>query len=292
MTDPEPIEDDLVRIVAPNPSPMTEAGTNTWLLGRETLAVIDPGPDSAAHLQALTHALAGRPVAAIFVTHSHLDHSPLAAPLSWRTGAPVLAFGDSRAGRRPVMERLARAGAIGGGEGIDPDFRPDRRLADAERISAPDWEIEVIHTPGHMDNHICLRAGDRIFTGDHVMGWASSLVSPPDGDLTAFMASCARLRGIPARRYYPGHGAPVEDPAARLDWLIAHRRSRSAQILAALAEGPADAAALTARLYADVPAALHPAAERNVLAHLIDLMEQSRIACDGELTLSSPFRRV
>jgi len=271
---------------------MTERGTNTWLLGRDTLAVIDPGPDSEAHLEALCRAIAGRPIAAIIVTHSQLDHSPLSAPLARRCGAPVLAFGDSRAGRRPVMERLARAGGIGGGEGIDPAFAPDRRVADGARITSPDWEIDVLHTPGHMGNHICLREGDRIFTGDHVMGWASSLVSPPDGDLTAFMASCARLRGLPARRYYPGHGAPVEDPAARLDWLIAHRQGRSAQILDALADGPADAAHLTARIYADIPVAMHPAAERNVLAHLIDLMEQSRVACDGQLTPSTPFHRV
>ncbi|WP_295317652.1 MBL fold metallo-hydrolase, partial [Roseobacter sp.] len=190
----EEAEPGLRRILAPNPSPMTFRGTNTYLLGTRDLAVIDPGPVSEPHLRAILDAvLPGQRISHIIVTHAHLDHSPLAAGLSAATGAPVLGFGPAHAGRSTVMTRLALTGMAEGGEGIDTAFSPDETLADGDIIEGDGWSLEVLHTPGHIGNHICLGWGNRCFTADHVMGWASSLVSPPDGDLTDFMASCARL---------------------------------------------------------------------------------------------------
>ncbi len=280
----------LRRIVAPNPSPMTYRGTNTYLVGTRALALIDPGPDLPEHLRAIMAAL--RPdqhISHIIVTHSHVDHSPLAAPLAGETGAPVLAFGDALAGRSAVMRALADAGLAGGGEGIDHGFRPDRRVKDGELIKGDGWELEVIHTPGHLGNHIALGWRGACFTADHVMGWASSLVSPPDGDLGDFMASCRRLRARDWQVFHPGHGAPVTDPGGRLDWLVSHRLKREQAILSALSCGPATARALAARIYSDTPAALLGAAERNVFAHLVDLTERSRVSPDGCLAVSASF---
>lgn len=271
------LEDGLVRIVAPNPSPMTFRGTNTYLLGHDSLAVIDPGPDDRAHLDAILRAVKGRAVSHIVVTHSHLDHSGLARALARTTGAPVLAFGDRLAGRSAVMADLARSGMTGGGEGVDEGFAPDVTVADGEVIAGEGWQLRVLHSPGHFGNHICLGWQGAAFSGDHVMGWSSTLVSPPDGDLTDFMASCHRLRAMGARRLYPGHGAPVDDPAATIDALIAHRHAREGQILAGLADGPASAYDLTPRIYTDVSTRLWPIATRNVLAHLIDLEQKATI---------------
>ena len=303
MTDPDPgfdpvpgtaetLSPGLRRVLAPNPSPMTFRGTNSYLLGTRGLAVIDPGPDSAAHLQALLEAVGpDQHVSHILVTHAHLDHAPLARPLAKATGAPVLAFGAARAGRSAVMQRLAASGMAGGGEGIDAGFAPDRAVRDGDRITGDGWTLEVLHTPGHIGNHISLAWGDALFCGDHVMGWASSLVSPPDGDLTDFMSSCARLRARDWLVFHPGHGAPIADPAARLDWLVAHRRGREAAILDALATGPTDAASLAARIYTDTPAVLLPAATRNVLAHLIDLLGKNRVTCHGPIAQDAIFER-
>ncbi|MBY5932678.1 MBL fold metallo-hydrolase [Tateyamaria omphalii] len=274
----EVMEPGLRRIVAPNPSPMTYRGTNTYLVGETALAVVDPGPESSAHLEAILLAICPeQSVSHIIVTHSHLDHSPLAGPLSEATGAPVLAFGDATAGRSAIMQRLADAGLSGGGEGIDAGFAPDHHVADGDIIAATGWQLEVLHTPGHLGNHISLGFGNACLTADHVMGWASSLVSPPDGDLTDFMASCARLMQRDWRVFYPGHGAPITDPRARLTWLVEHRQGREAAIVAALNSGPATAAEIAGKVYTDTPPALLPAAARNVLAHLIDLMGKSLV---------------
>ncbi|MCA0919901.1 MBL fold metallo-hydrolase [Pseudooceanicola nanhaiensis] len=280
------------RIVAPNPSPMTYRGTNTYLLGATEVAVIDPGPRDARHMEAILAALApGQRISHIFVTHAHLDHSPLARDLSEATGAPVLAYGDAFAGRSAAMQALAATGEIGGGEGVDATFVPDILLADGAEVSGPDWTLEALWTPGHYGNHLSFRLGDEIFSGDLVMGWASSLVSPPDGDLTDFMASCERLATLPARRFHPGHGAPVATPAERLAFLLSHRRARESAILDALSDGPATAAALAARIYTDTDPRLLPAATRNVLAHLIDLTGRSRVSPVGDLTLDARFAR-
>lgn len=283
----------LRRVLAPNPSAMTYRGTNTYLLGNRDIAVIDPGPLEDTHLRAILAALKpGQRISHIIVTHTHLDHSPLASPLSARTGAPILAFGGPQTGRSAVMTRLAQQGLAGGGEGIDTDFRPDIELSDGETVTTQDWTLEVIHTPGHLGNHIALAWGNVCFTADHVMGWASSLVSPPDGDLTDFMAACHRLRTRDWAVFHPGHGAPITNPAARLDWLINHRLQRETQILEALTHGPATARQLALRIYTETPAALLPAAERNVFAHLVDLTGRSRAAPKDTLSNKALFHRL
>lgn len=283
----------LRRILAPNPSPMTYRGTNTYLLGTRDLAVIDPGPLSDAHLTAILAALRpGQRISHIIVTHAHVDHSPLAADLSARTGAPVLAFGGALAGRSAVMAELARAGMAGGGEGIDTAFTPDITVKDGEMIDGDGWSLEVIHTPGHLGNHIALAWDGACFTADHIMGWASSLVSPPDGDLSDFMASCKRLQQRNWQVFHPGHGAPVDDPAGRLAWLISHRLQREADILSALAEAPATARTLAERIYTETPPALLSAAERNVFAHLVDLTGKTVVSPQGSLSAKAMFRRM
>ena len=286
----ETLEPGLRRIVAPNPSPMTYRGTNTYLLGQSEVAVIDPGPDSPAHLEAILAALQpGQRISHIIVTHTHLDHSPLSRPLAARTGAEVWAFGNATAGRSPVMQGLAEAGLMGGGEGVDHEFIPDHTLADGDVLEGESWALEVLHTPGHIGNHLCLAWGDACLTADHIMGWATSLVSPPDGDLTDFMTSCEKLAARQWRVFYPGHGAPVLDPNARLDWLVAHRRAREASILEALVAGPATAEDLARVIYTETPAALLGAATRNVLAHLVDLTGRGRVAPQGVLQAEAHF---
>lgn len=272
----------IVRLRATNPSPMTGSGTNTYLLrGTTGIVVIDPGPALPAHLAAILGACGGAPVAAILLSHAHLDHSGLCAPLQQATGAPVLAFGDAQSGRSALMQRLALEGLQGGGEGIDAGFAPDRRIADGEVIKAGGLAIEVLHTPGHIGGHLSFALGDVAFTGDHVMGWASTLISPPDGDMRAYMASLAKLASRPWAQFLPGHGEAIATPAARLAELHAHRLGRESAILSELKSGPLTPAELATRIYTDTPAALLRAAERNILAHLVDLHEGSRVDGDG-----------
>jgi hydroxyacylglutathione hydrolase len=287
---PVELEPGLRLILAPNPSPMTHWGTNTYLVGHGPVAVVDPGPDDPVHLAALRNALAGAPVAAILVTHAHRDHSPLAPRLAVETGAPVLAFGPPEAGRSTLMAALAAEGDLGGGEGVDTGFRPDATLADGDRVDVGDLVLHVLHTPGHFAGHLAFALGDAVLTGDHVMDWASTLVSPPDGDVARFLETSARLRARADRIFYPGHGAPVRDPAGRLDWLMAHRRAREAAILGALADGPALLPEITSRVYRDVPPAMLPAAARNVLAHLVDLTAWGVVKADPALSSSARFR--
>lgn len=288
--EPFTLEPGLRRVLCPNASPMTYRGTNTYLLGTRGLAVIDPGPESDTHLAALLAALEpGQTITHIFVTHSHLDHSPLSRALARETGAPVLALGDWQAGRSAVMQVLADQGLAGGGEGVDAAFHPDITISDGETVEGDGWSLRAIHTPGHYGNHLSFAWGDALFCGDHVMGWASSLVSPPDGDLSDFMASCARLQAEPWRIFHPGHGAPITEPAARLDWLVSHRLSREAEILSALAAGPATAYDLATRIYTDVHRSLIGAATRNVFAHLVDLTGKKRVTPMPHLSADAEF---
>lgn len=289
---PVRVEPGLRRILAPNPSPMTHWGTNTYLLGTREIAVIDPGPDDPGHLDAILDASAGGRVTHILVTHAHRDHSMLARALSARTGAPVYGFGPANVGRSDVMEELARGGLVGGGEGVDHAFAPDTPLADGDRLETAEWAVTALWTPGHFAGHLSFLWQDTIFSGDHVMGWASTMISPPDGDVTSFMASCARLRRMGARRIFPGHGAEIDDPDARLDWLMRHRREREAQILAALGQTPLDLPTLTRRIYHDAPALMLPAAERNVLAHLIDLDARRLVRSVPKLGTKARFQRM
>lgn len=285
-----------IRLVrANNPSALTGAGTNTWLVGEGAVTLIDPGPAQPDHLAAILAALApAERIARILVTHAHLDHSALSAPLAQATGAPVLAFGRAEDGRSTVMQDLLAAGFAGGGEGADLGFTPDETIKDGDRLDLPgtDAAIEVIHSPGHMGGHLAFALGDVLFSGDHVMGWSSTLVSPPDGDMAAYMQSLARLSARAWSRFLPGHGAPVEDPAARLAELNAHRRQREAQILSALQDAPDHATGLAARIYTDTPATLLGAASRNVLSHLIDLSSRNQIRAEGKPSLSTRYHPV
>jgi len=284
------LEPGLRRIIAPNPSPMTFNGTNTFLVGDRDVAVIDPGPMSEPHLAAILAALApGQRITHILVTHSHLDHSPLARSLSDATGAPVMAAGASDWGRSPSMQALAEDGLIGGGEGRDADFVPDVVLGDREIITARDWRIEALHTPGHMANHLSFGWTGALFCGDLVMGWSSSLISPPDGDLAAFRASLGRLLARHDRVFYPAHGEAIPTPRARCRELLDHREAREAQILTALADGAATPRDLANRIYTDISAQMLPAAERNVLAHLVDLVDRNIVTLEPPLSPSARF---
>lgn len=290
---PERLAPGLRCVLAPNPSPMTEAGTNTYLVGVTEIAVIDPGPDHPGHLAAILAAVpAGGRVSHILVTHSHLDHSPLAAALARATGAPVLAFGGPLAGRSPAMTALAARGGGGGGEGVDTLFQPDLTLADGELIESCDWQLQALWTPGHFGNHLCFAWGDRVFSGDHVMAWASTLVSPPDGDMGDYMASLSWLARRQDRVFYPGHGRPVAAPQDRLAVLAQHRRDREAQIVAALGPGSRSIAEVLPQVYSDLAPALWPAAARNLFAHLVDLETRKLVTCEGSLHVSASFRRV
>ena len=282
----------LRRVLAPNPSPMTFRGTNTYLIGDGDLAIIDPGPDSEIHLRSLLQAIGSDHVSAILVTHAHVDHSPLSKALSQQVDAPVYAFSDAQGGRSAVMQQLARSGLVGGGEGVDESFAPDITLADGDVVTGRGWRLRALHTPGHFGNHLSFAWDDTLFCGDLVMGWASSLVSPPDGDLTDFMASCHRLQNKDWSVFHSGHGAPITDPSERLKWLIAHRLSRESAVLTALRDGPAISATLAARIYTETPAALLPAATRNVLAHLIDLHGKNTVTPIGELHAGAEFRLI
>lgn len=278
----------LRRILAPNPSPMTYWGTNTYLIGTDPVAVVDPGPDNADHLAAILAATRGARVSHILVTHAHRDHSPLSAALSGETRAPILAYGPPHEGRSAVMQALAGVG-LEGGEGVDTDFSPHERLRDGDHVRVDGIRVDAIHTPGHMSGHLAFALGDALLSGDHVMGWASTLISPPDGDLTAFMASCTRLHSLTFSTYFPGHGAPVTDPTARVAWLIRHRQTREAAILDKLSSGPATLPDLTARVYADTPKQMWPAASRNLLAHLIDLHERNLVTASPRISLTAVF---
>jgi len=261
---------DIRLIRADNPSPLTGSGTNTWLLGRGQVTVIDPGPALETHHQAILAATQGEEIRHILVTHAHLDHSELSSRLARETGAEVLAFGKADAGRSLTMLRLAQEGMTSG-EGADQNFAPDRCLKDGEILHLSGLVIEALHLPGHMGCHMGFALGDVLFSGDHVMGWSTSLVSPPDGDMGDYMRSLARLAGREWSRFLPGHGPEVNEPAARLAELIAHRKGREQAILALLRKGPSTANEIAERVYSDTPRHLLPAATRNVLAHLIDL---------------------
>ena len=264
------------RVLAPNPSPYTYTGTQTYLVGNAAeIAVIDPGPAQADHLDALEHAIAGRRVAAILCTHTHRDHSPAAAPLARRTGAPII--GCAPLAMRDDGPRLDAA--------FDTTYAPDRVLADGDSVDGDGWTLTAVATPGHTSNHLCfaLEQSGALFTGDHVMGWSTSVVVPPDGDMGAYMASLSRLYDRKQDRvYYPAHGAAVTKPHQLVRGMIGHRRTREKQILKELAKGARDVTALVGAMYKALDPRLLPAAGMSVTAHLIDLEQRGQVARSGD----------
>ena len=271
------------RVVAPNSSPFTAWGTGTYVIGNGAVAVIDPGPADPAHIDALVQGLdPGETISHLVVTHTHLDHSPGAALLKARTGAIVYGCGP-----HGLEGETVEAGA-------DHAYAPDHQLHDGDTLAGKGWTLAAVHTPGHTSNHICygLLEEAGLFTGDHVMGWSTSVVSPPDGDMARYMASLDKLLARPDRLYYPTHGAPISAPQDYVRELIAHRLEREQQVLACLAEGMAEIPAMVARLYANVDARLHRAAGRSLLAHLIKLVEEGRVVCDGPAQNATRFRKV
>lgn len=275
-------------ILADNASPLTGRGTNTFVLGKAQVGIIDPGPDLPQHREAILQAVGKGKVTHILVTHAHLDHSEGARALSEACDAPILAYGEATAGRSPVMARLAASGRLRGGEGLDMAFRPDQTITDGSVIETDEWSLTALHTPGHFAGHLSFAEQSRIYCGDIVLGWSSTLISPPDGDLADYFRSLSRLAALNPSKLLPAHGDPVTDPAARFAELAAHRRERTAQILAALRQMPGTATDLAGRIY-DIPSALMPAAARNVLAHLVALSELGAVIHKDELTAASVF---
>ena len=286
------VADGIRCILAPNPGAMTHWGANSYIVGEGQVAVIDPGPKDEAHLDAILRATAGEHVTKILITHAHADHSPLARILAGRTGATVLGFGPPEAGRNATMQGLAEAGLAGGGEGVDSLFRPDIQISDGDVVSGEDWQLEVIHSPGHFAGHLAFQMDDVVFSGDHVMEWSSSLVSPPDGNVREFMQTSERLARLGARRFLSGHGPDIQEPEERLSWLIKHRQARADAILDALGTSPQIVEEITRRVYTDTPPEMWPVASRNVFAHLIDLVERGWAKAHPELGLSAGFSRI
>jgi glyoxylase-like metal-dependent hydrolase (beta-lactamase superfamily II) len=281
------------RVLAPNPSPFTFHGTGTYLVGCDALAVIDPGPDDAAHLDAILAAAGTTPITHILVTHTHVDHSPLAAALKARTGAVTYGFG-------PHGSHRTESAAVKIQESGDMDFVPDVQVRDGDLINGMGWTFECVFTPGHTSNHMCfaLKEEDAFFPGDHVMGWSTTVVGAPDGDMRAYMRSLEKLAARADAVYYPTHGAPIggpQDSLARnpqdyVKTLVAHRRDREAQILACIEGGADKIPDMVALMYKDVDKRLHPAAAMSVFSHLVALAEDGRVRTEGPTSPAGSFR--
>ena len=282
----EPTEN-IVCILAPNPSPMTFKGTNTYIIDNGELAIIDPGPLNEEHFDNILGVTGGRSVKYIFLTHSHVDHSPLAKQLSAELNTPIYGFGTSNTGLSSTMLSLIKNGYESGSEGIDYEFNPDYLIKNNQRFDLNKKIVTAIHTPGHMGNHICFQYDKILFSGDHVMGWATSMVSPPYGDLTQFMASCRLLQTKEFDLFLPGHGDPIKNPSERLEFLIKHRLERERQIKETIKNTPLTALEITEIVYTDIDNSLIPAATRNVFAHLIDLSERGLVDFFGEISEKS-----
>src|SRR5258706_4715706 len=245
------------RVLARNPGPFTFKGTGVYIVGAHEVAVIDPGPLIPEHVEALKNALVGKTVSHILVTHTHSDHSPAAQPLKEWCGAKTFAFGAHGSGHHEDGPHVE--------EGGDREFVPDVRLKDGELVAGSGWTIEAVHTPGHTSNHLCfgLHEEKALFSGDHVMGWSTTVVTPPDGNMREYMASVRKLQARDDRVLYPTHGAPVAEPRPFLQAYLEHRLEREAQIVSCLRDGIDTIAAIVERLYADVDKRLHPAAARS-----------------------------
>ncbi len=272
------------RLTAKNPSPFTATGTGTYIVGRGTVAVIDPGPDDPEHINAIGCALLGELVSHIVVTHTHRDHSPGSRPLKALTGAPIvgcapLSFPDEG----PKVE-----------ESFDADYLPDRVMGDGETVAGPGWTLAALATPGHTSNHLCYSVVESgaLFTGDHVMGWSTSIVAPPDGSMIDYMASLDRLALRDEQLYFSGHGPEIPDAVRFVKFLIRHRKAREASILHRLAKGEADIPTIVRASYIGIDPRLMGAAGYSVLAHLEDLVARDVVATDGDPTIEGTYRLV
>jgi glyoxylase-like metal-dependent hydrolase (beta-lactamase superfamily II) len=269
----EQLEPDIARVLAHNPSAFTYFGTQTYLLGEDELAVIDPGPDIPEHLDALAKAINGRRVAAIMCTHTHRDHSPAARPLAERTGAPIV-------GCAPLaLETVGpRADAS-----FDGDYVPDRVLSDGDVIEIGNGRVTAVATPGHTSNHLCFAWRGALFSGDHVMGWSTTVVVPPDGDMAVYMQSLDKLRQREDRIYYPAHGPAVKNPQQYVRHLVGHRMQREKQILGLVREGARDIPDIVASAYPGLDPRLTVAAGGSVLAHLLNLERRGLVEQQQDL---------
>ena len=269
------------RVIARNPGPFTYTGTGTYIVGEGQVAVIDPGPDMADHLDAILAATSGERISHILITHHHSDHSPLARALAAHSGATVY-------GR--AVASTPEEGAIKLEAGYDT-FTPDVTVETGSVVSGPGWTLEAIHTPGHTSNHVCyaLAEENALFTGDHIMGWSTTVITPPDGDMGDYLASLDRVRARRFATLWPTHGAPVTDPDPFIAAYAAHRLDRERQILDRLAAGDATIKAMVPVIYAAVDPKLYGAAAHSVLAHMIELVKTGAVACDGAPGLDSRY---
>jgi glyoxylase-like metal-dependent hydrolase (beta-lactamase superfamily II) len=281
----ESVAPGIRRIVANNPGPFTFRGTGTYVVGEGEVAVIDPGPDLAEHVDALLAGLTGERITHILVTHTHRDHSPAAAAVKAATGAPTYGFGPHAGGRR---------GEAGVEEGGDWDFTPDIVVRDDDEITGPGWRFEAVHTPGHTSNHLCFALSDSgiLFSGDHVMGWSTSVIAPPDGDMAAYMTSLDKLLQRRDSVYWPTHGPAITEPHDHVRAFVAHRHEREAGVVACLDAGVTRIDAMVERLYVGLNPNLRRAAARSVLAHLIDLIGRGVAICDRPPTVDATYQLV
>lgn len=272
----EQCEELVRRVLAPNPSPYTYTGTQTYIVGAGSeVAVIDPGPADQAHLDAILLAVGEAKVTAIMCTHTHRDHSPAAAPLAERTGAPIV-------GCAPLVieTTLPRSD-----EAFDKSYAPDRVMEDGEAMTGPGWTLRAVHTPGHTSNHLCfaLEESGALFTGDHVMGWSTSVVIPPDGDMGDYMKSLEKLQAREDRIYYSAHGDPITRPRQLVRGMIGHRRQRENQILRLLNERARSIPEFIPEMYKGLDERLHGAAQMSVKAHLLDLERRGMVSIEGDI---------
>jgi glyoxylase-like metal-dependent hydrolase (beta-lactamase superfamily II) len=274
-------------IAADNPGPFTFKGTISYIVGRDRVAIIDPGPDDAAHVAALLDAVRGETVTHVFVTHTHRDHSPAAAKIKAATGAPVFAEGPHRLARPLHTGEIRRLDAS-----ADLDFRPDVALGDGETVSGRGWTLQAVTTPGHTANHMAFafKEANLLFAGDHVMAWSTTIVAPPDGAMTDYMASLQKLARRSEPLYLSGHGAPVRDAPRYVQYLIRHRQAREASILRRLGKGEADIPTIVRAAYIGLDPRLAGAAALSVLAHLEELVARGAVATEGPPSISGVYR--
>lgn len=275
------------RVVAENPSAFTYMGTGTYIIGHGEVAVVDPGPMIGAHVEALLRALEGETVSHILITHTHSDHSPAAKPLKALTGAQTYAFGPHGAGQKHVSDDVQVE------EDGDMEFVPDVEVRHGDIIEGDGWTVECVYTPGHTSNHMCfaLQEEKALFSGDHVMGWSTSVVSPPDGNMEQYMASLRLLLERDDKIYWPTHGPAIKDPKPFVRAFIAHREDREQQILAQLEAGRTRIQDMVPIMYSAVDKRLYPAAARSVFAHMVHLVARGLVRVDGKPTLGAEYRR-